>query len=315
VTRVVVVGAGVAGLSVARALLARGARPFVVGLDGGATAAGAGIVSDQFWDPVLRPLARRGARILESLVPVERAGMALIATSDRTAERLAPLRGLRGALPARLRAPFRPEFLRRVVRVAWSSYPFWIRNADVLRALARGLRVRRERVLAVRSDAVRTNRGWIAADAVVVAAGAWTSRLVPAVRGGLEVRRTQTCRAAARLPSMLYVLDSGLYGRPDARGAVVGDGDRRVVGTAPAPGAATEAFATRMRAALGEVLRDVGAVRPWRSGPLLTTPSRRPLAERVDGVWVLAGFGGDGLPLAPAFGEALAVRVLAERAR
>jgi glycine/D-amino acid oxidase-like deaminating enzyme len=112
---------------------------------------------------------------------------------------------------------------------------------------------------------------------------------------------------------MLYVLDGGLYGRPDPRGAVVGDGDVRLAARVPPPGRATASFAGRMRRLLAGVFRDVGAVRPWRSGPLLMTPTRRPILGKTAGVWVLTGLGGDGLVLGPALGEDLAERLLAER--
>ncbi len=304
--KVVVVGAGIAGLAVARALASRGVRPVVVARDGGATAAGAGIVTTQFWDPVLRPYARRGARILEDSVPVERCGMALVSLSERTAARLEPLGGS-GRLPAALRSVLREDFLRRVARVAWSPQPFWVRNEDVRRAFSRGLRVLRRRVLGVEADCVRTDRGALRADHVVLAGGAWTRSLVPEV--ALEVRRTQTAKAQVGLRAMLYVLDTGLYGRPDGRGAIVGDGDVRLRRAPRASGPSTEGFARRMRRMLLEMFRSVGPVRPWRSGPLGMTPTRRPIVARIRDVWVVTGFGGDGLVLAPAFGEEVARRI------
>ncbi|MFI9009182.1 FAD-dependent oxidoreductase [Actinosynnema sp. NPDC053489] len=80
--------------------------------------------------------------------------------------------------------------------------------------------VRAERVAEVRAGAaVRTEGGVAAFDAVVVAAGAWTPRLV----GGEPLRAKQIQYGLYRLPipcAASFVDDrTGLYGRPDRDGA------------------------------------------------------------------------------------------------
>jgi glycine/D-amino acid oxidase-like deaminating enzyme len=312
--RVVVVGAGIAGLSVARALLDRGCRPTVIARDGGATAAGAGILSAQFADPVLRPLALRSREIVASLVPVRRCGMAQIALSPRTATRVERIEGGRRGLPAALRACFRPEFLRRVVAARFSADELWVDPARLRAALARGLRVVRDDVLDVEEDVVAASRRWHEADHVVLALGAAGLGMLPEV--GLRPRRTQLARLSTPLPAMFHVLDTGLYARPDGAGSVVGDGDEPWDGREGEPATApTPEFLEHVRGEAARVLRRPGTVRGLGGGVIAATRSRRPVVLRGGNVWILAGLGGDGLALAPALGERIADRILERPAR
>ncbi len=255
--RVVIVGAGIAGLSVARALLARGVRPTVIAPDHGATALGAGIVSAQFWDRALLPLARRSQAIIRSLVPVHRAGMAQIALSERTARLVERLDGT--GLPRSLR--FRPGFARRIVLARWSRDEFWVDSRRLIAAFSRGLTIERRRVRRVDAD-----------------------RVVWATAPGRRVRAV-LARADVRVPTMFHVLDSGLY----MRGALAGDGS-----------------IANVRRALAEAL---GARCSFlRAGTVAM--SRRPIVRRRGRVWIVGGFGGDGLALAPAIGERVADEVI-----
>ena len=189
--KIAIVGAGIAGLSVARALLLRGAKPVVVARDHGATARGAGIVCAQMWDRALLPLARRGQEIVASLVPVHRVGMAQIALSRATAKLVAKLEGR--DVPPALERVFRPEFARRIVRASFSPAEFWIENAALIRAMTRGLTL----VPRLPRDADR-----------VVVATASVGR----------PERAVLARASLRAPSMFHVVDTGLYMREDLAG-------------------------------------------------------------------------------------------------
>lgn len=307
--RVVVVGAGIAGLSVARALVALGHRPIVVAPDHGFTPAGAGIVSDQFADALLAPRARRSAEILRRAVVVHPCPMAQIALSAETAGALDGIGGSRPGLPAGLRRDLAPEFLRRIARSVWSPRTFWVRPLDVLRAFARGSRVLRARVRSIREGLVLTDGGAIPADRVVVASGVWARRLIPDLR--IEVRRAQTARVRGRLSAMFHVLDTGLYARPGGRFLVAGDGDAPWKGTPDGRASrVTRRFLEEAAADLRRTLRECGAASPASAGLVAMTADRRPVVRRWGPVWVACGFGGDGFALAPSFAEELAREAL-----
>ncbi len=191
---VAIVGAGIAGLSVAHALLRRGVRPVVHARDHGATARGSGIVSAQFWDRTLLPLALRSREIIASLVPVHRVGMTQIALSRRTAREVARLGGAEP--PAALLRCMRPSFVDRIQRASFSRDEFWVDSAALIEALSRGVTI-------VRSMRIRAAR-------VVLATGASTP--------GARVERAALARASVRVPTMFHVLDTGLYMRDDLAG-------------------------------------------------------------------------------------------------
>jgi glycine/D-amino acid oxidase-like deaminating enzyme len=312
--RVVVVGAGIAGISVARALVARGCRPTVVAPDHGFTPSGAGIVSEQFADPLLAARARRSAEVLRRSVTAHACPMAQIALSGRSAGSLGGIEGSRPGLPAALRRDLAPDFLGRIARAVWSPRTFWVAPREVLRAFARGSRIVRARVRAVREGLVETDRGAIPADAVVVANGVWARRLLPDLR--FELRRAQTARARGAISAMFHVLDTGLYARPDGRFLLAGDGDARwSAGPGPRASAVTRGFLVETAGALRRTLRACGPPRPGRAGLVAMTADRRPIVGRRGGVWVACAFGGDGLALAPAFGEEVAGEILGISAR
>jgi glycine/D-amino acid oxidase-like deaminating enzyme len=291
--RVLIVGAGIAGACVARALVARGLRPTVVAMDHGMSVRGAGVVSAQFVDADLRTLAIRGREILRRTTSIHGEGFAQIATTASGARRLDGLVDVDDRLPDALARRLDAAFRRRIVRTAFAADDLIVRPAEVVRAFLRGVRRTRARVLAVRDGVVDTTAGRIAADRVVVAAGTWTEPLVAGVRIRREPARI--ARARVTVPISFHVVESGFYARPDGAGhAIVGDGSLPAI---------------RREAArvLGRGVRCVGA----GGGEIAVAPRGRPIVRRVDKTtYVVAGLGGDGLALGPALGERVASMLL-----
>ncbi|HKB16276.1 MAG TPA: FAD-dependent oxidoreductase, partial [Planctomycetota bacterium] len=126
-----------------------------------------------------------------------------------------------------------------------------------------------------------------------------------------EVRRAQAARARGRLSAMFHVLDTGLYARPSGRSLVAGDGDAPWRGTPDARASrVTREFLREVGAELGMALRGRAVPVPAAAGLVAMTGDRRPVVGLRGDLWVACGFGGDGLALAPAFGEEVAREVL-----
>ncbi|GEM_PF-2858275 len=300
--KILIAGAGVAGLSVAHALVKAGVRPTVVARDGGATACGAGIVSAQFWDPRLAAHARRSQQIIESLLPVVRCGMAQIALSEEKSELLSRIEGVERRLPEELQRALAHDFLPRVVAATFSPGDFYVGNERLLAALAEGSQLLRQEIEEIGPGWLKTGARVLEADWLVVATGAYGP-------GGVRRCLTQLAAHPARLPCMFHILDSGIYARPHERGALAGDGDADWDGkVAPA---VTPAFLEHMESQLSGILRGGGRLQAVSAGPIACTADGRPLVETAGKNVLLSGFGGDGLALAPAYGEEVA-RLLLE---
>jgi tRNA 5-methylaminomethyl-2-thiouridine biosynthesis bifunctional protein len=319
---VIVVGAGIAGLSVARALAARGIRPVVIAPDHGHTRAGAGIVSAQFHDRRLARLARRSQDLLAGLVRAQRCGMAQIALSERTAACVARIEGGRDHLPRALAAHLAPGFRRRIAAVSWSDSELRLSVAELVAAMSRGCRRVRARADRIEGTAVRAGGRWYEGDRIVLAAGADLSRWMPGL--ALERRRAQVARVAAVPPAMVHVVDTGIYmrpggpGGPGGSGGLAGDGDSPWRARhEPPPGQVTRSFLRELERRLGAMLALPPALGAARGGLVAWTVDRQPLSGRAgrgEGTWALGALGGDGLALAPALGEELVDRILAEGA-
>src|SRR5687767_1802870 len=134
---VVIVGGGIAGLSVAHALVTSGARVNVTVLSPGQghSSRAAGIVSAQFRDPDLAALALRSQAILGGLVPVNACGMTQLALSDAAAATLEGLPAACDGLPSVLEKRLAPSFRQRVVRAVFASDDSWVDAEATLRAL------------------------------------------------------------------------------------------------------------------------------------------------------------------------------------
>jgi D-arginine dehydrogenase len=180
------------------------------------------------------------------------------------------------------------------------------------------------RSLAVRAGrvvGVRTEEGLVEADAVVLAAGAWTSALAQEVglhRPLIPVRRTllQTApHPASRLDHpWTWVDDAGLYVRAEAGGFLVSGCDEAVDWPLAGPGSRGPVEPEHRALAVAKLerylpaLADARVVGGW-TGLRTFAPDRRPVLGAdgdLDGLWWAAGLGGFGVTCSYAVGEAVA---------
>lgn len=162
---------------------------------------------------------------------------------------------------------------------------------------------------------VRTDRGDIACDTVVLAAGAWSPEIAKLVNVKLpnEPHRHEICSTEPLKPflgPLVSVLDNGLYFSQSMRGEIVGGmGDPRE------PNAlnfgSSLRFASRYSQALLEQLPGIGHVkilRQW-AGCYDVTPDNNPVLGKTPGLENLlqmSGFVGHGFMMAPAVAERMA---------
>ncbi len=338
---VVIVGAGLSGLSVAAALAPE--RRVVLVEQGEAPGAeasadNAGMVRRLGEDPFERALAVRTAELLERDWPeASRRTGAVIGLSfdaDHLADGVAHLR----ARGVRVEALDRPEAVAPVLagsRLVRAWYLPDERVADPAALVAGLWRVARrhgaalrlgERVEALlveggRVRGVRTDRGLLAAGEVVLAAGAWTARLVRPLglrRPLTPLRRhlllTEPHPLSRPDHPWTWVDDVGVYVRPEAGGWLGSGCDERVDPPPPGPGGrgpveefGRALFLDKLRA----VMPAVADARPSRGWTSLRTfaPDRRPLLGpdgEVEGLHWAAGLGGFGVTCSLAVGEAVA---------
>lgn len=356
---VCVVGGGVAGLAVARSLARRGLSVTVIeGLRPGAGASGAagGMLApqaeahgrDEFFDLLCasREMYPDFAEALreESGVDVEldRTGTLYVALDERDEEELerrfawqtrallpvewlasGEARSLEPALSPRVRAALRfprdwqVESRQLVRALAASCLRLGVRV--VMRAEARGVRVSAGRVAGV-----ETAKGFASAGAVVLAAGAWASRvplqtsageagdLRPPAHPQIEpVRGQMLCfeHAPAEMPSVRNVLYS-------PRGYLVPRRDGRLLSGSTTEHAGFDCSVTAggLNAVTGhaiEIAPGVANLRltdSWAGLRPRAADGRPVLGESPDvkGLFYAAGFYRNGVLLAPAAGEAVA---------
>lgn len=346
---VVVIGDGVAGAGTAFALARRGAAVTIVdaGLPGRATDAGAGIVQPwstsaggdfyelyaagaDFYPELIARLAEAGVHD----IGYRRSG-ALIVNRDA-----AVIDEVEARVRVRAAASRTAGEVRRVTDVeARELFPPLAAGLDSLhvaggarvdgRALRAGLldaaaalgATHLDATAALDADRVLTAGGEpLAADAIVVAAGAWTDRVLRplGVRVRVEPQRGQLVHlrvdADTRAwPSVHPVAPHYL---------VPFDAGRIVVGATRETGSGFDARETA--AGVRQVLADALAVAPGladatvvetrvglRPLPDGDLPTAGPVEDRP-GVYVNTGFGAGGLTMGPLIGDLLAERILAE---
>jgi D-arginine dehydrogenase len=162
---------------------------------------------------------------------------------------------------------------------------------------------------------VDTDRGPIAADAVVLAAGAWSGALASAAglrRPLVPVRRTilEIEAPAGADGPWIWIDDAGVYLRPDGDRFLACPCDEQV--DAPGGGGGPSPAAARLlRDKLDRYVPAAprsAAVAGW-TGLRTFAPDRRPILgpdPAVLGLHWAAGLGGFGVTTAPAVGEAVA---------
>jgi sarcosine oxidase subunit beta len=322
VPEVVVVGAGVVGLSIAFELAERGASVTVherSGIGAGASGVQPGGVRRQWGtrvncllaDESLRFYVDARERLGMRVDPAFRAcGYLFLAHSDAALARLRGNVELQNELgiPSRVVSAAEAEELvpgldgAAAAGGAWCAEDgYFDRPQAIVEALGARVDVRIREVLALTADELR-------ADAVVVAAGVDTPQLLPELPIRPEVRFLLfSDPIRERLLEPLVVA-------PERRLAAKQLADGRVL--ASDLGAVTDPGRAHVRAAFEELLpRLVHVSLPHVvEGIYDVTPDHQAILGRVrDHVWVAAGFSGHGFMIAPAVARILADAILEGR--
>ncbi len=343
--RVAIVGGGIMGLALAYDLACRGERDVVV-LEAGYLCAGAsgrngGGVRMQWNTETNIRLARRSLELMKRFardlgvnVWLRQGGYLFLAQSDAVARRLEKSTALQRRLglatsmlgPAGARDVVPELEVSRVVAAAFNPDDGVIFPWPFLWGYARGARergVRVETFTAVRGlevergrlRAVVTDRGRLACDVLVNAAGAWSPRVaaLAGVKLPNEPHRHEILVTESLKPflgPLVSVLDDGLYFSQSMRGEIVGGmGDPQ-----EPPGlemGSTLRFLARFSSALVAAvprLASVQVLRQW-SGCYDVTPDNSPILGETPGVagfLQMSGFVGHGFMMAPAVAERMA---------
>jgi len=343
--KVVIIGGGIMGLALAYNLAERGESDVIV-LDKGYLCAGAsgrngGGIRAQWGTPTLITLARRSIELMKRFardmginVWFRQGGYLFLAKSDAIVARIergAKLHNQHG-VPTEILTPSAarevvPELtLAGVKAAAWNPkdaviFPWPFVWGYAQQAQKRGVKV--EPFTKVqgfeqsqgRITKVITDRGDIACDRVVLAAGAWSPQVarLAGVHLPNEPHRHEICSTEPLKPflgPLVSVLDSGLYFSQSMRGEIVGG-----MGDPKEPGGmnlgSTARFLSRYAQALTEQLPQTGRVKVLRqwSGPYDVTPDNSPILGPTPGISNLlqmSGFVGHGFMMAPAVAERMA---------
>ncbi len=330
----VVVGAGVVGLSIASHLAQRGASVTVfdrAGIGAGASGVQPGGVRQQWGTRVNCLLARESMRFYADareqlsmrVDPGFRAcGYLFLAHSERALARMREDVGLQNELGIRSQivAPAEAAGLvpgldiAGVAGAAWGPDDgYFDRPQSLVEAFGALADVQIGEVGEVRDEgAVRlATGGELQADAVVVAAGVETPRLLPELPIRAETRFlffSEPIRE--RLLEPLVV-------SPQRRFAAKQLGDGRVLASdLGARAGDVDGGRSNVRSSFEELLPQLVfvALPTLVAGVYDVTPDHQAILGRVrDRVWVAAGFSGHGFMLAPAVGRVIAESVLGER--
>lgn len=353
--RVTVIGAGIAGASTAFALARKGAEVTIIeaGDDGQATAASAGIIAPWgsaaegalydalaagagFYPTVLGALAEAGVTRTDyrraGALYVHRDPMVLEEAEDRIRRRAARSAGVAGAVhrldagEVRSRVPVLAEDLSGVLVEGGARVDGRTLAAGLLRA-ARNLGAHLIRGHASLSEqsgpaVVHVDGQPVAADAVVIAAGAWTNRIL-----------TDLGHTVAVAPQRGQITHLQLDGvrtenwptvHPLSHHYLVPFDDGRIV--AGATRETGSGFDPRVTAAGQlQILRDALGIAPGLAGAthietrvgLRPFPDHLPVVGPLPGqerIYLATGYGANGLTVGPLLGDALARAVLGEPA-
>ncbi|WP_135363898.1 NAD(P)/FAD-dependent oxidoreductase [Halosimplex halophilum] len=350
-TRVAVVGGGALGVTAARDLAARGAEAVLFERDdlgSGASGRAAGIAYDAFAGDTDAAVAARAVerfRELDAEGTIEFVEHPYVwfarAGDDRHADAVRESARRMGANGRDVETLDPDEFADRFPMLAGVDVAAaaLARDAGYLdpaayvaamgeRAVSAGadLRTGSPARLADDGTAVETPAGTERFDAVLVAAGAHTKRLLAGVDAPIPMKPyrvqalvTDPGDGSERVPTC-YDATAGRYARPREGGLLVGDGTQeREFDPDDYDESADPDFERASLDWLGEVCRDgVGPVttddlavrRSW-AGLCTATPDRDPLLGEIrEDLYVATGWHGHGFMRAPALGERVADQIL-----
>ena len=335
---VVVVGAGITGLAVARELRERGASAVVVersGIGAGQSGVQPGGVRQQWGTAITCGLARESVAFWSEAEerlssPVElgfrRCGYLFVAHSASTLERLRANVVVQNAqgIPSRIveaaeAAELVPGLqVDTVVGGAWCAEDgYFDRPQSVVEAFGRHVDVRIAEVTALQPAgagwSVETTSGPLAAGAVVVAAGPETVKLLSPFGVALPIEREQRHLFlsepidAELVDPLVISAERGFAAKQLGSGRVLAS-DLSAQGD-PVEGAAR--WRAKVRAVIDELLPILEYVdlSILASGDYDVTPDRQPILGAVpgaDGLYLAAGFSGHGFMIAPAVARILA---------
>ena len=343
--RVVVVGAGITGLSAAFHLLERGLGPVTVvdaaGIGAGASRLAPGGVRQQWGSRAGCLVARESYRVYLHLAErlgvrvaarFDPCGYLFLADSDETLAQLEANVAIQqeAGVPSEVVTPARISKLVRGLRpggAAGGAYcaedGYFDRPQAVVTAFADAARrlgatFERAEVHALERDGagwrVVADAGAYATDAVVVAASTGTRGLVAPLGVELPIVREPRYlllsepRAERILEPLVIAVDRGVAAKQLADGRLLAS-DLRATGE---PGAAADRWRTNVRRVLADLLPAAAGL-PLPTvveGFYDTTPDAQPVVDEVaDGLWVAAGFSGHGFMLAPSTGSLVAAGV------
>ncbi len=351
---VVIIGGGIMGLSLAWELAGRGLKPLVLErsyLCAGASGRNGGGVRAQWTTPTLIELAKesidfmgRFAQELGINIWLRKGGYLFLAHDEATARRLEAGTRLqaRHGLPTRMIDPgeaceIAPQLDgSRFISAAWNPddgvvfpWPFLWGYADG--AQKRGAHVATfTRATGIdleqapggpRVRAVRTDRGTVLADRVVISSGAWSPEIAKLANISLpnQPHRHEIVASEPLKPflgPLVSMLGTGLYFSQSMRGEIVGG-----MGDPDEPAGLNQSsslrFLARYSRALTELMPRVGDVkllRQW-AGCYDVTPDHSPILGETPGaigLLQMSGFVGHGFMMAPAVARRMAAWMCGE---
>ena len=343
--KIVIIGGGVMGLALAYNLSLRGEKDVVV-LERGYLCAGAsgrngGGVRMQWGTAANIQLARRSIELMKQFASdlginiwLRQGGYLFLAKSEDVAKRLernAALHNKHG-VSTRIITPDAAKdivpglTMKGVVTASYNPedgviFPWPFMWGYAQHCLKKGIKVETFThvtgfdISGGQVRKVKTDRGDIACDTVVLAAGAWSPEIarladikLPNEPHRHEILSTEPLKPF--LGPLVSVLDSGLYFSQSMRGEIVGGmGDPKE--PAGLNMGSTMRFVARFSQALTEQLPRVGHVKVLRqwAGCYDVTPDNNPVLGRtpgLDNMLQMSGFVGHGFMMAPAVAERMA---------
>lgn len=347
-SEVVVIGAGVTGLSIALHLAEAGVKPLVLereGVAAGASGVQPGGVRQQWSTPLNCFLARESAAFfaelpsrLDSSLPLDfaRCGYAFLAHSEERLAQLADAVAVQNAagVPSALLAPDEAAAVvpglatDGLAGASWCGEDgYFDRPQSVVEAFAQAAWARgAELLIADVASIAPDGEGWtvtlrngsvIAAGRVVLAAGCGTASL--AATAGLELPIESEARHLFYSEPIADRLLEPLVIAPERNFAAKQLADGRVLASDLAAAGDPEAGRAQWLAHVREVASELLPRLTYVSFSILVTgfydvtPDNQPVLGAVDGLpglYLAAGFSGHGFMLAPAVGRRLADAVL-----